>query len=1047
MDLTRRGFFKAGAAVLAGSLAFELSSQSSAFAAPVDAQWKLVNTEEYTNICCYCAGGCGLIVSVRDGEVVNIEGDPDHPVSEGGLCPKGATISQLRNIVDPATDEVISNPDRITKPLVRRPGSSEWEEISWDEAIESIARKVKDTRDATFIEKENGITVNYLPSVASIGGSQQNSEEEYLILKLMRSLGIVAIDNQARVCHSSTVAGLAPTFGRGSMTSHFNDIANSDVILSCGGNSVEAHPITSKWTTRALDRGATWIVVDPRFNRTAALGDIFCPIRPGTDIAFYGGMINYIIEHDLWQKEYVKTFTNATYLINEDYDFDPETGLFSGWDEASKTYDRSTWAYQIEEESEWDTSEGAPFAWLNEEGVPKFKPPTVKTPKKDDTMQDPQCVWQLFKKHYSRYTIEAVTDICGMDAETLELVYKTYAATGAPEKAGTILYALGQTQHHYGTNNTRIMTLVQILLGNVGVAGGGVNALRGEPNVQGATDMAMLVYDFPGYLRWPNVKESKTLQEWLESNTYYGGYYTNKAKFFVSGLKEWFGKAATFENDYGYDWLPKVPADGDSYTTMGTFHKMDDGTLKGYFAWGQNPVVSDPNSGFNRRAMAKLDWLVVADLVETATASFWRAPDMNPEDIQTEVFFLPAALPFEKSGTILNSGRWMQWRSKAVEPAGEALPDYEICDRLMTKIKELYAKEGGPGADIIKNVKWDYYIDGAIDPRAVAWALNGYAVAGTDISAGKVDLLPGFAQLKADGSTSCAIWIYGGFYNNNDAPLDPAQQPLGRRSQDDPTGLGLFPGWAFSWPANRRVLYNRASCDAHGKPWNPDRVLVEWDGKTWLRNDVPDFAWGSVDAPNPPDACPAFFMKAEQHANFLSTGLKDAPLPEHYEPFESPVTNAMNGSQHSPMICFTDHASVKKSDAQDFPIVATTYSITEHWQTGAQTRICPALDEAAPKQFIEISEELAAEKGVSNNDNVRVFNNRGSIVLKALVTRRLAPLQVGGRTVHHVGMLHSWDWTSSYSTGDIVNDLTPNVGDPNSFIPEYKAFLVDIEKA
>lgn len=836
------------------------------------------------------------------------------------------------------------------------------------------------------------------------------------------------------------------------MTGHYCDFKNADVLLSCGSNNLENHPVSSKWVQRALDKGATWIVVDPRFTRTAAQADIYCPIRSGTDIAFYGGMINYIIENDLWQHEYVQHYTNATFIMEDGYEFDPDTGLFSGWDEATKSYDKHTWHYAVEGEEEWDTSAEGSYSWVNDAGVPKFTPPKVQQVKKDPTMQDPMCVWQLMKKHYSRYTIETVCEICGMDPETLELVYSTYAATGAPEKAGTILYALGQTQHTYGTQNTRIMSLVQLILGNVGVAGGGLNALRGEPNVQGATDMAMLVFDFPGYLRWPNVNESKTLREWCEGQTYYGGYYTNKPKFMVSALKEWFGDAATVANDYCYDLLPKVPANGGDYTTIGTFQMMDSGAMKGYFAWGQNPVVSDPNAKFNRNAMAKLDWLVVADWVETATAAFWHAPDMNPEEIQTEVYFLPAALIYEKSGTILNSGRWMQWRYKAVDPVDEARPDYEICDMLWSKIVELYQAEGGPSAESILNVKWDYYIDGKIDPRAVSWAFNGYNVKTTDYAQAKPDLLSGFPQLKADGSTACAIWIYGGYYNNSDAPLDPAAQPVGRREHEDPGELGLYPQWAFSWPANRRIIYNRASADPNGKPWNPDRVLVAWDGKEWsTRNDVPDFVFQTTNAdgsttPVPPNDN-AFFMKAEQHANFITYSLADAALPEHYEPFESPTTNILNARQVSPCAQFTEHPSVKKGDFSEFPIVATTYSITEHWQTGAQTRMCPALDEIAPRQFVEMSQELADEKGIKNGDEVIVFNNRGEVKLNALVTARLRPFTINGEKVHQVGMIHHWDWTNMYSQGEVVNDLTPNVGDPNSFIPEFKAFLVDVRKA
>ncbi|NPD32196.1 molybdopterin-dependent oxidoreductase [Eggerthellaceae bacterium zg-997] len=828
------------------------------------------------------------------------------------------------------------------------------------------------------------------------------------------------------------------------MTGHWCDFQNADVIMSCGSNNLENHPISSHWTHRAQDRGAKWIVVDPRFTRTAEMADLYCPIRSGTDIAFYGGMIHYIIEHELWQHEYVLNYTNASYLIDPKFDFDVETGLFSGWNAEKKAYDKSSWGYQVDSTSEWDTSEGGAYAWAKAEGVPAFTPPKVKTPKKDPTLQDPNCVFQLMKRHYERYTIEKVCSICGMDPETLEEVYSIFCSTGKPGKAGTILYALGQTQHHYGAQNTRIMCMIQMLLGNAGVSGGGLNALRGEPNVQGATDMGMTVYDTPGYMRWPNAFETRSLREWCEHETYAAGYYTNKPKFMVSFLKEWFGEAATVENDYGYDWLPKIPKNGDDYTTMGTFHLMDAGIMKGYFTWGHNPVHSDPNAKFSRNAMKNLDWLVVADWFYTETSTFWRAPDINPAEVKTECYFLPAALIYEKSGSILNSGRWIQQRYKAVDPVGDAKPDFEICDILRKAIVAEYQK-GGVFPEGILNTKWDYYVDGKIDPRPVAWALNGYTV-----KDGK--LLKTFGELKADGSTSSAMWIYGGFYSNNDAKLDPSKQPTGSRLKDDPGNMGLYPKFAFSWPANRRVLYNRASADMNGKPWNPDKALVWWDGEKWQYNDVPDFAISKKDAdgntvPVPPDN-KAFIMKWEGNGNLLTTGMKDAPLPEHYEPFEGPVgKNPMNGSLNSPMIKFADHPSAKRSDSATYPIVATTYSVTEHWQSGTQTRSVPALDEIVPKQFVEMSTELAEAKGIKNGDEVRVYNERGSVKVHAMVTRRLRPITVDGKTVHQVGLVHHWGWEGMYSTGDVVNDLTPNVGDPNSFIPEFKAFLVNVEKA
>ena len=838
------------------------------------------------------------------------------------------------------------------------------------------------------------------------------------------------------------------------MTTHWCDFQNTDVIMNIGSNSVENHPVSAKWLNKAHENGAKWIVVDPRYTRTAEMADIYCPIRPGTDIAFYGGLYNYIIENDLWQHEYVLNYTNASYLLDPDFEFDPETGLFSGWDEETGTYSAASWHYQVEEEVEWDTSEDGAYAWAVADGVPEFTPPVKEVPKRDETLEDPMCVWQQFKQHYSRYDMDTVCSICGMDKETLELVYSTYASTGAPDKAGVILYALGQTQHTYGAQNTRAMSVLQLLLGNVGIAGGGVAALRGEPNVQGATDMGMLVNELPGYLKWPNTTGRKSLRDWLEGETYSDGYYTNKPKFMVSFLKEWFGDNATVDNDYGYDWLPKVPSEvgAQDYTHISTFELMSSGVIKGYFNWGMNPCHSAPNAGFARRSMANLDWLVVTDQVPTEAATFWKAPDMTPADVQTEVYYLPCALIYEKPGTILNSGRWIQWRYQAVEPWEEAKPDYEIVDLLWREIVRLYEEEGGANPDPVLNLKWDYYVDGKIDPRPVSWALNGYRVDGTDCNTTsddpQVDLLAGYSEMAADGSTACGMWIYSGFWNNSDAPLDPSQQPIGRRDNTDESGLGLYSNWAFAWPNNRRILYNRASADPEGKPWNPDKVLVEWTGDEWRQVDVGDFTTASNGEPVPPNNN-AFFMLWEQNARLESYGMVDGPLPEHYEPFETPLSeNIMNGSLNNPTFLGKNYASTGHGTVDEYPIVATTYSVTEHWQTGGQSRACPALVEAMPTQFIEISEELAAEKGIASGDKVHVWNNRGSVVVDAVVTKRMKPLTVNGKTQHQIGLTHHYGWAGVFGTSDsMVNDLTPNVGDPNSQTPEYKAFLVNIEKA
>ena len=867
------------------------------------------------------------------------------------------------------------------------------------------------------------------------------------------------------------------------MTSHWCDFQNTNVILHCGSNSCENHPVSSKWLNKAHERGAKWIVVDPRYTRTAEMADIYCPIRSGTDIAFYGGMYHYICENlidpgladylatgkmDNYNYEYLLHYTNASYITEDEFQFTKETGRFNGYDEKTRTYTsaaKHSWHYETEEEIPWDTSSTGDYAWAVAAGVPEWDIQPYTKPERDMTLSDPKCVYQQLKKHYERYDMDTVCEICGMDKATLELVYSTYTASAAPGKSGMILYALGQTQHHYGAQNTRAMCVMQLLLGNIGIPGGGVNALRGEPNVQGATDMGMMVHEHPAYLKWSNTTSRASLALWLKDQVYSAGYYSNKPKFVVSSLKEWFGDAATVENDYGFDWWPKPQSHAgcQDVTTISSFELMREGVIKGYFNWGMNPCHSGANTGNIRRSMANLDWLVVVDQVETESAGFWHAPDMDPASIDTEVFFLPCALIYEKPGTILNSGRWLQWRYQAVEPWDMAKPDYEICDLLYKEIKSLYEKEGGVAKEIIENTKWDYYVDGKIEPMTVSWALNGYKIDGTGfedlggngfkagkggkLADGQIDLLTTYGDLKADGSTACAMWIYTGFYANSETPLDPSTQAIGRRDNSDKSGIGLNSTWAFSWPSNRRILYNRCASDTEGKPWNDEKWLNKWDGEKWTFNDVADFVVAKNGVAVPPNDN-AFFMTWEQNARLFSYAMEDGPFPEFYEPFETPVAeNKLNGSLNGPCGMFFNYESTKHGDAADYPYVATTYSVTEHWQTGGQSRSCPALVEAMPTQFVEISRELASELGLQKGDKARVWNNRGDVTVDVVVTGRMRPMTVHGKTVHQVGLTHHFGFTHEFAQGDVVNDLTPNVGDANTQVPEYKAFLVNIEKA
>jgi len=829
------------------------------------------------------------------------------------------------------------------------------------------------------------------------------------------------------------------------MTNHFCDFKNADVIMAIGSNNAENHPVTMAWVQESRAKGGKYIVVDPRFTRSAALADIYAPLRSGTDIAFYGGLYKYIFDNELWQDEYVRNYTNATFLVNPDFAFDDASGLFSGWDEEKGNYGTAdTWKYQVDSEAPWDTA--TTYAWTQAPGVPQFTLPVNKIAKKDPTMQDPNCVWQLMKKHYERYTPELVSSITGCPQDKLLEVYEVFASTGAPEKSGTILYAMGQTQHTYGSQNVRAMAVLQLLLGNVGIAGGGINALRGEANVQGSTDMGVLSHILPGYIAVPVASKHPSLAKWLEVETLAAGYWSNKPKFFVSALKEIYGPYATAENDYAYDMLPKV--DGTNHTHIAVFEAIKEDIVKGVMCWGQNPAQAGPNSSFAREMLGKLDWLVAVDLWETETASFWKAPGIDSASIQTEVFMLPAACHYEKQGSISNSGRWIQWRYKAVDAPGEARDDFEIMHELFMSLKAKYESEGGENPEQLTKLHWEaaYTTDGHADITKVAQALNGYTIAD-----GK--LVKNFPVLKADGSTACGCWIYSGYFNNNDAPNDPTQQPTGSRLKDDPGELGLFPKWAFAWPVNRRVVYNRASADINGKPWNPDKMLVSWNGEKWVNNDVPDFGFqvvapdGTV-TPTPPGKT-AFIMNAEGTARLFAVGtaMKDGPFPEHFEPFESPAKNLMNGGQANPCLTFGKAESVKPGDAAEFPIVCTTYRLTEHWQSGGMTRNIPWLAEAMPAMFVEMSEELAEEKGIKNRDMVRVFNNRGSLEMFAMVTPRFKPFTIDGKTVHQVGMPWHWGYGSGGATGAIANDITPNVGDANTSIPEYKAFLVNVEKA
>jgi formate dehydrogenase major subunit len=792
------------------------------------------------------------------------------------------------------------------------------------------------------------------------------------------------------------------------MTNGWTDVANADVILVMGGNPAENHPVGFRFVMEArLKRKAKVVCVDPRFNRTAAVADCYVPIRAGTDIAFLGGLIHAALSTGRYQTDYVRQHTNAAFLVKDAYSFD--AGHFSGWDASKNAYDKSSWEYELD---------GQGFAKI------------------DPTLENPRCVFQLMKQHYARYTAAEVAKICGCTEEEFNKAADIVLSAAPADRTGTVLYALGWTQHSHAVQLIHAAAMVQLLMGNIGMPGGGVNAQRGHANIQGSTDMGAWNM-LPGYLRVPRASW-RTLDEYLKANTPKPlrpnalNYWSNTSKFMVSLLKAYYGDKATKANGFGYDWLPKT-GDADNHGWGFFFDRMYAGGIEGMISFGMNPVANGPNTGKMLTALSRLKWMIVAENFETETAAFWNAKKLaekdypaagDPAQIQTEVFLLPASCFAEKDGAFVNSSRWLQWKEAALDPPGEALRDQEIIARLFLKIRELYQKEGGAAPEPLFNMTWNY-----ASPECPSLVEVAREVNGRDLSTGKQ--VSGFGELKDDGSTISGNWLYSGSFTE-------AGNMMGRRGQDDPTGLGVYPQWSWSWPANRRVLYNRASLDANGKPWDPKRAPVRWDGTRWS-GDVADYK-----ADTPPEALGAFIMLPEGVAKLFTADFAEGPFPEHYEPAESPVANPLH-----PNVSFNPVAKVFRSDAdrlgtsKDFPYVGVTYRLTEHFHYW--TKHVASSAQLQTNFFVEVPEALANEKSIRSGDRVRVSSARGKVEGFALVTKRLRGLRVDGKTVYQVGLPIHWGFVGRVR-GPLINNLTASVFDPNSGTPEYKGFLVNLEK-
>ncbi len=833
------------------------------------------------------------------------------------------------------------------------------------------------------------------------------------------------------------------------MTNGYIDIKNTDMMLIMGGNPAENHPCGFKWAIEAKrTRNAKMIVVDPRFTRTAATSDLFLQIRAGADIAFLGGVIHYAIENNRIAKDYLINFTNAAFIVKDGFKL-PEDGLYSGFDRAAQSYDKSTWNY-----------EGGGGGAATAAGTPSVAtlPPKIAY---DLTMQHPRCVFQLLKKQYSRYTPEMVERITGIPKDQFLKAADLFTSVrkdGDMTKVATIIYAVGWTQHTFGTQIIRTAAMLQLLLGNVGRAGGGVNALRGHSNIQGATDMGGVFDIWPGYLKVPNPTDVD-LKTYLERTTPKASkpaewdsfnYWSNTPKFAVSFLKALYGDVARKENDWAFHYMPKVDR---NYSWTELWDSMYRGSVKGMFAFGMNGVAIGPDSQKNIDALKRADWLVVGEIYPDETSEFWKSPGITRaqmKEIKTTVYRLACAGFAEKDGSMTNSSRWLQWKNVAVPPPGQARLDQDIVAQIFLKVRDLYKAEAGKFPDPILNLTWSY-----TDPQHPALAelareFNGKALANlTDpkaqqtIKAGQQ--LPGFAWLKDDGTTSCGNWIYSGCWTE-------AGPQLARRGTEDPSGLGVYQNWAWSWPANRRVLYNRASCDPSGKPWDAERKQVWWNesAQLWVGNDVPDFKADS----NPKEHMGPFIMNPEGVGRIFGplAAFADGPFPEHYEPIESPVQNPLHPNQsNNPVVKkFSTPADKYGTTAEGFNIICTTYRLTEHYHYWTKNN--PMCVQLIPEPFVEIPLELAVELGIKGGEKVKVTSARSFYIAKAFVTKRIKPMTIDGKKVYQIGIpIHQGYRGIQEDAGrdarTIANRLTPTVVDPNAFTPEFKGFLVKLEKA
>ena len=850
--------------------------------------------------------------------------------------------------------------------------------------------------------------------------------------------------------------GLGAALGRGAATNFQEDMANADCVLIMGSNMAEAHPVGFRFVMQARERGAKLIHVDPHFSRTSAMCNQYVNVRTGTDIAFLGGLIRYILTNECWFREYVMAYTNAATIITDEYrDTEDLGGLFAGFDPETRNYHKGHPSWQYAHNDAGVKNQGGQVE-KSESFTARSGSMSSMDVETDPTLQNPNCVLNILRRHYERYTPEMVSAICGCSVEEFLQVARTLCENSGRERTTCLVYAVGWTQHSIGVQIIRASTIVQLLLGNIGRPGGGIMAMRGHASIQGSTDIPTLFDLLPGYLMQPSaLRNHGTLKDYLENEGVSTGFMANMPKFMVSLLKAWYGDAATAENEYGFGWIPRID---DNYSMPASLVRMDDGRMTGMFVFGQNPAAGTPNGKLNRDALKKLKWMVVRDWFEIETACYWYKGPENPDPstIGTEVFFVPAASNTEKEGTFTNTQRLLQWHDKAVDPPGDCRSDAWFVYELGKRLKKMYAGSTKLRDQGLLNLTWDYEwdhpeelpsggysrIEGEPNAEKILKEINGYTVADHKQVAD-------FTHLQADGSTACGCWIYSGVF--------PDEHTNRSRSRKLTPGVYTSPEWGYAWPLNRRMMYNRASADPEGKPWSERKRYMQWDEaqRRWTGPDVPDF-----EATKAPDYRPSrdshgmdaiagdapFIMKADGRGwLFAPVGAQDGPLPTHYEPMESPVPNLLYPNvRENPMVERYDRPlNEYNPDDGEFPIVATNYRLTEHYLSGPMSRFDSWLNELQPGMFFEISPELAEEKGIQHGDWMVVWNRRASIEARAMVTRRIRPLSVNGKRLHQIGMPFHWGWAGE-TVGAGANDLTSISADPNVSMHEAKSFTVNI---